>query len=142
MSDSTLIRKIKGYDYRSFLRKHSRISPLMQDVLIAVLGAIIIVSALLFDSENPRAFTMPFVVGGTIISFYGLLLMIFTITRMTIVGIATWIRSMYQIRVDAYIKDLILTVCIRELKEAKGVSMLFLLLVLCLGFILGVFSVL
>nr|MBP9798283.1 hypothetical protein [Candidatus Woesebacteria bacterium] len=107
--------------------------------LIAVLGAIVFIIAAIYHYESESMFTLLFVILGILTLIYGLFLMVLTLTKNTALAATSWLKKLYGIKVDSHLKDWIMTVCVREAREAKGVSLLFLFMILGIGFLMGLF---
>ena len=100
------LRQALHYDYKSFVRKQSQVSPLMQDILLCTIG-IGILFTLIFIKQD----TIPFyfvLSMGTAVSVGGILLALVTILKACLSARASAFKALYGVRIEAHQKGCLL----------------------------------
>lgn len=122
-------------EIKEWWTKHTKVSSIMQDIFFVVFGIFILLIAVLYDSDSLLILLL---YGASIILIiYGLLEIFAEIVLRTSLASRSVFGKLLDIRVYARNVKGIMHVSVREYREAKGVSLLFLLLILLVGIMIG-----
>lgn len=112
-----------------------KLSPLWQDIILVVVGFLFLMYAVAKGNDDLILIIFGFT--GGIIMALGIIELVYEVVKQVSFTVGSALVKIFNIKIYARRVGYLISMVIRDSKEARGVSLLFLILIFIVGYILG-----
>ena len=112
-----------------------KLAPLWQDIILVVVGFFILMYAV--AKGNNDLILIVFGFTGGIIMALGIIELVYEVVKQVSFTTGSALIKMFNIKIYTRRIGFVISMTVRDSKEARGVSLIFLLMIFILGFVLG-----